>query len=448
MKILKSLAREWRLGLASLAIVGVASVAYAAGFLTNGIPVAGNAPYAFTIPLTGSEQLPADTLLAAGQAPQSEAITTNQLATFAAAQAASWNALIGGDASTNLFQRGTTGSSVTTTVTFGGPDRWAYWSGTGTAMTVSQSNTAAALPAGFSQTFRMQRTAAQTGVVQMCMAQEVESVNSYQFQGKTAELDFNVYTGANFSASPIQMTAYIIYGTGTDEGMQKLAFGLNAGGGGSAGWTGQANATAAVINLTAVSTASRVAAIASIPATATEVGVALCYTPVGTAGTTDALYFAGIQLGQSASNSGLASATVGYNCASIACKPFERRTQGLETALQQRYYYRLTEGAASTWRAPCEIDTTSIAICLITFPVTMRVAPTMTYSTGFAATNIVTAVSCTALTTSAVPTSNAANTQNVLVDCASSAGFSAASTAAMFGDNAGTGIVQANAEMT
>src|SRR5580692_1144988 len=31
------------------------------------------------------------------------------------------NILIGGDATTNLFQRGTTGSSVTTTLTYGGP---------------------------------------------------------------------------------------------------------------------------------------------------------------------------------------------------------------------------------------------------------------------------------------------------------------------------------------
>src|SRR5262249_53171477 len=46
------------------------------------------------------------------------------------------NVLIGGDATTNLWQRATTGSSVTTTSTYGGPDRWAYASGTNTAMTV------------------------------------------------------------------------------------------------------------------------------------------------------------------------------------------------------------------------------------------------------------------------------------------------------------------------
>ena len=59
------------------------------------------------------------------------------------------NTLIGGDAGTNLFQRATSGSSVTTTITYGGPDRWAYWSGTSTAMTVSQDSTAGDLPTGY-----------------------------------------------------------------------------------------------------------------------------------------------------------------------------------------------------------------------------------------------------------------------------------------------------------
>ena len=142
----------------------------------------------------------------------------------------------------------------------------------------------------------MQRTAAQTGVVQMCMAQEVESVNVYGLQGKTVELDFDAFTGANFSpTTPFNMTAYIVTGTGTDEGMQKFAWGLNAGGGGSVGWAGWANATAAVIPLGGVSTLGRYMAVANIPATATELGVALCYTPVGTAGTTDAITFANIR---------------------------------------------------------------------------------------------------------------------------------------------------------
>ena len=81
-------------------------------------------------------------------------------------------------------------------------------------MTVTRSNTAAALPVGTQQTFRMQRTAAQAGLVQMCMLQEITSQNSTYLAGHTVEADFNVYTGANFSATGLN--AYIITGTGTD----------------------------------------------------------------------------------------------------------------------------------------------------------------------------------------------------------------------------------------
>lgn len=303
------------------------------------------------------------------------------------------NYIIGGRADDNLWQRNTTGSSVTTTVTYGGPDRWAYWSGTNTAMTVTRVTTAAALPTGSAHAFRMQRTANQTGVVQMCMLQEISSANSYPFQGRTAELDFNVYTGANFSAT--SMTAYIIYGTGTDEGVAgsaSVAYGLNAGGGGSGGWTGQANATAAVIPLAAVSTAYRALAVANIPTTATELAVALCYTPVGTAGTTDALYFDNIELRAKSELANFASATVGYvanasgsfsitsggNTYYATIPAYSRRLSADEAALQYAYYYQLNDPAATVHIAPCQVITANSAVlCSVPLP-PMRAAPTIT----------------------------------------------------------------------
>ena len=52
--------------------------------------------------------------------------------------------------------------------------------------------------------------------------------------------------------------------------------------------------------------------------TATEIGVALCFTPVGTASTNDYIAFAGIQLVRNSSLASDASATagtsLGYNC--------------------------------------------------------------------------------------------------------------------------------------
>ena len=368
---------KWLLAGVLIAGLGI-TAAQAAGLFTNGVPVAGGAQYPSTIPLTGNETLPADTNLTGGLNPASEAITTAQMSAYGNSLPSRGNALIGGDATTNLFQRGTTGASETTTVTYGGPDRWAYWSGTSTAMTVSRDSTAADLPTSYKYAFKMARTASQTGVVQVCMAQEIESVNSYQFAGSTAELDFHAYTGANYSAANQNMTAYIIYGTGTDEGMTDLAYGLNAGGGGSTGWTGQTNATAAVINLGGVSTAGRYVAVANIPATATEVGVALCWTPVGTAGTNDYIAFDGIQLVRNTALASYASATVGYNAITVQATSFDRRSVEVETALQQRYTYSINEAGAGVVQVGggSAQGTSTTCTAWVPFPVNMRAAPT------------------------------------------------------------------------
>ncbi len=360
------------------------------------------------------------------------------------------NVLVGGDATTNLFQRATTGASETTTYAYGGPDRWAYWSGTGTAVTLSRDTTAADLPAsGYLAGFKFARTSGQTGVIQSCMAQEVESANSYQFQGQTAELDFNATAGANFSAASSNVKAYIITGTGSDEGMQKLAWGLNAGGGGSTAWSGQANATAAVITINPAT--GRYAAVATIPATATEIGVALCFTPVGTAGTNDYVAFSGIQLVRNASLASSVSATVGYDCTTINCTAFDRRPQAVETLLQQRYYYKLVEVATTFWFVgPCQVSTTSLAVCMMQMPVPLRVAPTMTYTTGFDLTAVeagTTKVACTTLQTSTVLSGSAPGILTVPISCASSAGFGAAGTAAFLVNGGGSGVIQASAEL-
>lgn len=60
-----------------------ATAAFAAGMLTNGLPVAGGTQYPSTIPLTGLETIPADTNLTGGLNPASEAITTKQLSQYA-----------------------------------------------------------------------------------------------------------------------------------------------------------------------------------------------------------------------------------------------------------------------------------------------------------------------------------------------------------------------------
>lgn len=385
--------------------------------------------------------------------------STLQLAGYGNSLPSKANVLIGGDATTNLFQRATTGSSVTTTVTYGGPDRWAYWSGANTAMTVSRDSTAADLSTGYQYAFKMARTSGQTGVVQMCMLQEIESANSYQFAGQTAELDFHAVTGANFSAANSNMTAYIITGTGTDQGVagsNSVAAGLNSGGGGSGSWTGQANATAAVINLGGTSVAGRYAAVATIPSTATEIAVALCYTPVGTAGTNDYVAFSGIQLVRNAALASKASATAGYSCTDnvsntqINCSSFDRsRNNTQEALLQQRYYWQLSEITGPAAIANCRSHSVTVAECQVYFPVAMRVAPTMTYAAGFATETTTaggTLGACSAVATATTVASTAPSTQGVQVACTATT-VPAAGSANILWHNGGSGAIKASAEL-
>ena len=371
-------------GLMKFLMIGVACGALvsggeagAAGLYTNGVPPAGGTQYPTTIPLTGNELFPADTQLPSGVNPASESISSLQLEAYGNTIAVGGNVLIGGDATTNLWQRATTGASETTTYAYGGPDRWAYWSGASTAVTLSRDSTASDISPGYQYAFKLAETSGQTGVVQICMAQEVESVNSYQLQGKTVELSFNAYTGANFNAANNAMTAYIVTGTGADEGMQKLAWGLNAGGGGSTAWTGQANATAAVIGLGGVSTAGRYVAVANIPATATEVGVALCWTPNANASTNSYIAFSGIQLKSNQALASFVSATAGYSTATVPATGFDRRPQQQETALQQRYFWLLAEPAASKAVGNGNYQTITICDVQIPLPTQMRAAPTL-----------------------------------------------------------------------
>lgn len=358
------------------------------------------------------------------------------------------NLLIGGDSTTNLYQRGTTGSSVTTTLTYGGPDRWAYWSGTGTAMTVSRTTTAADLPTSltYRSGFKMARTSGQTGVVQMCMMQVVESANAYALSGQTAEIDFHATAGANFSAANSQMTVYLITGNGADEAASTAAFNLNAGGGGSSLWTGQVNTGVAV---TLVAGNNRYTVGIPAPAGTTEAAVALCFTPVGTAGTNDYIAFSGIQL---TPNSALTAAAGTAGVALVndtRAKSFARRSQQQETALQQRYFYRLTETAAIAPVAPCAAVDTTHTNCLVQVPVNMRIAPAIALANGFAtptSTTQATLGACTTLSAATTVTSTVASINTALINCAATT-VPAAGVASFLYSNNGAGTISLSAEL-
>lgn len=281
------------------------------------------------------------------------------------------NALIGGDFGLNLFAYGTSVTGITTTPT-GVANRWFAWSGTSTTLAGNQETGATDIPANYQASLRITRSGA--GVVQSCVLQEVETVNSIAFQGQTAEFDFHALAGSGFSAASSNLVAYFLTGTGTDEGYLKAAFSINAGGGLAVGWTG-----AVLKSVTMpISTAwNRYTVAFPTASTATEAAVALCWTPVGASPSSDWFEFTGAQLSRNSALTalaGTAGAVLPVNTTSA--KAFVRRTQALETVMQERYYWNVPESGTIAMGPAGVAKTNATAFVYIPNPVTMRTTPT------------------------------------------------------------------------
>lgn len=256
----------------------------------------------------------------------------------------------------NIAQRGTTTvTGVTTTPTYL-QDRWAITAGTSTSSAIS--NVTTNLPTGFTNGVQVQRTAAQTGVVNVCLVQEVPSSEIQPIAGQPVTLSFWLSAGANLSSASGAVVAQITTGTSTDEGLATWLTGLA----GAASAITTANAT-----VTPTTTMQRFAVTGTIPSGAKEAVVNICFTPVGTAGTTDAIVVTGVQLQRG---------TVASN--------FEWRPASVELSKVQRYFYQWTETASTTNASPfiCTAQSTTVAICTYPTHTAMRVAPTVACTFG------------------------------------------------------------------
>lgn len=360
------------------ALVAVSSIAWAAG-LFNGLPIVGSASYcdgqivagvpgtaavcAVTVPagppvLTGAEIVPADTLLPNGVAPQTVAIPVQLLANFSGMPR---NYLDNG--SLNIQQRGT--GTVTcaqnaglTTAAYG-PDRWGCSAnvavGAGRTAIVT---TAALLPAGFAQVNTVFRTSGAL-TQPVCSMQEIPSVESTALAGKTVTLSFFAAALAGLAADNNNViTASIFTGTGSDQGLGTMTASPAI----TPAWTGLASPVSQS-PITITTTPTRYSVTGAIPATATEVGVAICFTPTATgAGATDGFAYVGAQLE-------VAPAPTAY----------EFHTVQFDLSKAQRYFTILTEPASGVI-VPVVGNSTSATAAAMTYsyPAVMRAAPTFT----------------------------------------------------------------------
>ena len=167
---------------------------------------------------------------------------------------------------------------------------------------------------------RVQRSSGSTSTADFALTQSLESVNSYQFAGKTITFSFYARKGANYSASSSALAFRAQYSTSTIDG--------NAYHGPFAGATDIVNTS-----VTLTSTWQRFTLSGTVGATATQIGFWFNEVPVGTAGADDYYEVTGVQ--------------VDIGSVALPFRTYAATIQG-ELAACQRYYTRFVTPSGSS----------------------------------------------------------------------------------------------------
>ena len=370
------------------------------------------------------------------------------------------NLLKGGDFTSNPWVRGTTFTGISSTLTYTA-DRFGALGGASSSISVSKQAVATgAIPGeGFGQALQFGRAAANANTALIQIGQALETLDSIQAQTDQVTLSFWAQAGANFSAVGNFLNLYAFTGTGTDQSLAamlagtwtgssarqlstvangNISFGVNAVSLGNPG-VGQASVgnpstglgygpvLTPVTGVNITSSWAKYQVTFSVAQTATQLGIAFGYTPVGTAGANDWFQIAGVQLECVAANMPVAT-------------PFEHRPQSVEAVLCQRYAYSWSEPAANVPVSAIGLATgAATQKIILPLPAFMRAAPTMTIpSAGSWRLNIAgtpTAVTLAAATSSVsagVLTGGATNTAGQVL---------------LLEGNGGNGLIVASAEL-
>jgi hypothetical protein len=316
---------------------------------------AANVPF-FNGPNSGINPLNQGDINAAISAVNS-AVTPQSMATFSATR----NFLDNGAMA--VSQRGTGAivggvhTSGCTNITYVA-DRWCVdtnvTSGTGKGQIVTSGPTP---PLGFQQSMNVWRNSGAL-TQPVCAIQEIPTSEAVQLQGQTVTLSFYAQALAGLNADNGNViNATIATGTGTDEGLGTFSTAPAV----TPAFTGVATPLAAQAQTITTSWARYTMPAVVIPTTATELAVEICFTPTATgAGATDGFALVGVQLEQG-----------------NAASPFEFRPFAVELQKALRYYWTITEPAASVSIGPSgQGASTTTCVLSIPLPVQMRVAPT------------------------------------------------------------------------
>jgi hypothetical protein len=217
------------------------------------------------------------------------------------------NRIINGAA--NIYQRGTTFSSINNSITYGADRFFAFTTG---ATAQAQMIRSTSVPTGFLYSQQFGRAVSNTIVNQQFLCQCIESSNMLDLVGETVTLSFWAKAGANYSGGSLS----IKLSTGTTADQSSATFSA----GPCTGYTGN---QAAINTTQAITTTFTKYTFTSsaIQAGALSMGLGIGYTPTGTAGADDNVYITGVQLEKGST-----------------ATSFDYRSIGTEFALCQRYY--------------------------------------------------------------------------------------------------------------
>lgn len=250
----------------------------------------------------------------------------------------------------DIWQRGT---SFTSDINKYTADRWMIYRNQVTS-TISRQATGDNTNLPFIQyCMRFQRNSGSTSTATSYISQSMETANSIPLAGKTVTYSFWARKGADFSAASSQVSIRIATGTGIDQNVI------------TATYTGLVNALDAVATVT--TSWQRFSYTTTLASNITQINPYFQWDSVGTAGTNDYLEITGVQLeiGSSATPFSRAGGTI----------------QG-ELAACQRYYWRTQNPGQFTAHGSGFVLSSTEAVNIVTFPVTMRVIPTsVEYST-------------------------------------------------------------------
>ena len=219
-----------------------------------------------------------------------------------------------------IYQRASA-AALSTTASYVSCDRWFALQETTAASTFGISSTG--LGVGFAQQMALNRNNGATSTGRISAGQIIESNNLLDLQGKTITFSFTARAGSTFSAASSSIQVQIYSGTTADQGLASLQ---------SGSWTG----LTAIVDTTQVITTTNTtySFSAAVPSGCKELAVFIRFTPTGTAGADDTLYF---------TNSQFESGTTATN--------FDFRSYGTELALCQRYYQTGILKTAASYQA-------------------------------------------------------------------------------------------------